>query len=220
MEKILEEILRDISKQVLETKYTLNLGQLLRVILDIKRYIFDWVPSKHILPESTITSIAIYHQMVVMHVQVRKNFIEDMLLDGNSRVNIIMEKLKLQLGLSKPKLAPYNLRLVDQTIAKPLSLIKDLRILVYGIPYVMTFNVIHNSVLDSSYFMLLGPCLRDAKVSHDWGKNIFTVQGIGTIKTVFFIKKLGAPTKCPKVLVCYDFHFGISDKEEDLMFAT
>jgi hypothetical protein len=26
-------------------------------------------------------------------------------------------------------------------------------------------------------------------------------------------------TKHSKVLVCYDFHFGIFDKEEDLMFA-
>jgi hypothetical protein len=32
-------------------------------------------------------------------------------------------------------------------------------------------------------------------------------------------KKLGAPTKCPKVLVCYDFHFGIFDEEKDLMFT-
>jgi hypothetical protein len=56
----------------------------------------------------------------------------------------------------------------DQTIVKPLGLIKDLKILVCGFFYVMTFTVIQSSVLDSSYFMLLGrPWLRDAKVSHD-----------------------------------------------------
>ncbi len=38
MKKTLEEILRDISKQVLETKYSLNLGQLLWAILDIEHY--------------------------------------------------------------------------------------------------------------------------------------------------------------------------------------
>jgi hypothetical protein len=32
------------------------------------------------------------------------------LLDGGSRVNIIIEHLKLRLGLPKPKLAPYNLK--------------------------------------------------------------------------------------------------------------
>jgi hypothetical protein len=37
----------------------------------------------------------------------------------------------MQLGLSKPKPTPYNLRMVDQTIAKPLGLIKDLKILVH-----------------------------------------------------------------------------------------
>jgi hypothetical protein len=46
------------------------------------------------------------------------------------------------------------------------------------------------------------------------------MQGIGTIMTIPIINKLGAPTKRLKVLVCYDFHFGISDEEEDLMFAT
>jgi hypothetical protein len=53
-----------------------------------------------------------------------------------------MEKLKVHLGLSKPKLAPYNLCMVDQTIAKPIGLIMDLRILVHGISYVVTFTII------------------------------------------------------------------------------
>ncbi len=58
--------------------------------------------------------------------------------------------------------------MVDQTIAKPLGLITNLKILVHGISYAMTFTIIQSSVLDSSYFMLLGrPWLRDAKVSHN-----------------------------------------------------
>jgi hypothetical protein len=56
------------------------------------------------------------------------------LLDGGFGINIIMEKLRVQLGLSKPKPALYNLRMVNQTIAKPLGLIKDLKILVHGVP--------------------------------------------------------------------------------------
>jgi hypothetical protein len=110
--------------------------------------------------------------------------------------------------------------MADQTIAKPLGLIKDLRILVHGIPYVVTFNVIYNSVLDSSYSMLLShPWLRDAKVSHDWGNNIITIQGVGTVRTIPVIKKLGTPTKHPKILVCHDFHSGIFN-EGDFMFVT
>jgi len=80
--------------------------------------------------------------MVVIQIQIGKNFIEVVLLDCWSGVNIIMEKLKVQLGLSKPKPSPYNLCMVDQTIAKPLGLIKDFKILVLGIPYGVTFIVI------------------------------------------------------------------------------
>jgi hypothetical protein len=118
------------------------LGQLLQVIPYIKCYILNPVPSKPTLPKPTIASIAIDHQMAIIQVQVGKNFIEDILLDGGFGVNIIMEKLRVQLGLSKPKLTPYNLHMANQTIVKPLGLIKDLRILVHGIPYVVTFNVI------------------------------------------------------------------------------
>jgi hypothetical protein len=92
--------------------------------------------------------------MVVIQIQVGKNFIEDMLLDGGFGVNIITKKLRIQLGLSKPKPTPYNLRMANQTIVKPLGLIKDLRILVHGIPYVVTFIVIQSSVLDSNDFVL------------------------------------------------------------------
>jgi hypothetical protein len=99
-----------------------------------------------------------------------------MILDGVSGVNIITKKMKVQLGLSKLKPTPYNLCMANQTIAKPLALIKDLRILVHGIPYALTIIEIQSSVLDFNYFMLIGhPWLRDAKVSHDWGNNIITI---------------------------------------------
>jgi hypothetical protein len=34
------------------------------------------------------------------------------------------------------RLAPYNLRMANQTILKPIGLILDLRILIHGIPYI------------------------------------------------------------------------------------
>jgi hypothetical protein len=73
--------------------------------------------------------------------------------------------------------------MVDQTIAKPLGLIKDLKNFVHGIPYGMTFTIIQSSVLNSNYFMLLGcPWLRDAKVFHDWGNNIIILQPLDLLK--------------------------------------
>jgi hypothetical protein len=72
------------------------------------------------------------------------------------------------LGLPNPKLAPYNLRMVDQTTTKLVGLIKDMKIYVHGIPYIITFIALQNNVVDSSYSMLLGrPWLRDARVAHD-----------------------------------------------------
>ncbi len=53
--KILEQILRNISKQILETKYTLKLGKLLWAIPNIKHYIFNPIPSKPILPDALPT---------------------------------------------------------------------------------------------------------------------------------------------------------------------
>jgi hypothetical protein len=102
LKKTLEEILKNISTQVLETKYVINLGQLSKILPNIKQYIFK--PIKHIQPvqpEPTCVVVVIDHQMVVIQVQVGKNFIDDVLIDGGFGVNIIKENLKIQLGLSK-----------------------------------------------------------------------------------------------------------------------
>jgi len=58
--------------------------------------------------------------MVVIRVQVKKKTIEDVLLDGGTSVNIITENLITKLSLPKPKLAPYHLRMVDQSMIRPL----------------------------------------------------------------------------------------------------
>jgi len=157
--------------------------------------------------------------MANIHVKIGKNFIEDVLLDGGSGVNIITKKLNEHLGLIKPKPMPYNLCMIDHTIVKPLGLFKKLKKFVCGILYV-TFAIVHYSVLDSNYSMLLG-CLwlKDVKIFHDWGNIIITNQGINAVKTILVTKKLKAPTKQPKVLVSYDFHFGIFRDKEDLMFV-
>ncbi len=67
-----------------------------------------------------------------------------MLLNGDFRVNIIKEKLKVGLGLSKPKLGHCNMHMADWSIAKPLGLIKNLKIIVHGIPYAKTFTIIQS----------------------------------------------------------------------------
>jgi hypothetical protein len=67
--------------------------------------------------------------------------------------------------------------------------------------------------------MLLGkPWFRDAKVTHDCSKNVMTIQGNGTIKTISINKKLGLETKKPQVHVCYELMQGLTSEDEDLIF--
>jgi hypothetical protein len=47
-------------------------------------------------------------------------------------------------------------------------------------------------------------------VCHDWGNNTIIIQGNGIVITIFVTKKLGAPTKRPKILICYDFYHDLN----------
>ncbi len=88
--------------------------------------------------------------------------------------------------------------MVDQITTKSMGLIGDMKIYVHGIPYITMFIVFQNSVVDSSYSMLLGrPWLRDVKVAHDWGSNTITIQWNGTVRTIIVTKHLGGAIKGP-----------------------
>ncbi len=106
--------------------------------------------------------------------------------------------MTLKLGFLKPKLASYNLRMVDQTITKLVGLIINLKIFVHGIPFITIFTVLQNNVVHSSSSMLLRrPWLRDAKVAHDWESNIVTIQRNGTFRTIIITKHLGSEVRRP-----------------------
>jgi hypothetical protein len=128
------------------------------------------------------------------------------LLNGGFGINIITGQVRLRLRLLKPKLAPYHLRMVNQTTTKLVGLIRNLKIYVHDILYIVMFTILQNNVVDSSYFILLDrPWLRDTKVAHDWGSNIITIQGNGTVRTIIITKCLGGEVRRPKVLFCYDY---------------
>ncbi len=93
--------MKDINIQVLETEYVINLGQLLRITLDTKRYIFkpvkyvQLVQPKLVQPKLTSVTMVIDCQMVVIQIQVGKNFIDDVLIDRSVGINIITENLRV-----------------------------------------------------------------------------------------------------------------------------
>ncbi len=77
-----------------------------------------------------------------------------------------------------------------------MGLIRNLKIYVQNILYIIMFIVFQNNVVDSSYSMLLGkPWLKDVKVAHDWGSNIITIQGNGTVRTIIITKHLGGEVR-------------------------
>ncbi len=49
---------------------------------------------------------------------------------------------------------------------------------------------------------------------------MITIQSNGTIKTILVNKKLGAKTKKPQVVICYDLLEGVTYAMEDLIFET
>jgi len=53
-----------------------------------------------------------------------------------------------------------------------------------------------------------------------WGNNIVTAQGNGMVRTIIMTKHLGAKVKQLKMLLHYDYHNGIIDEKEDIIFAT
>ncbi len=58
--------------------------------------------------------------------------------------------------------------MANQTTRKPVGL-RDLKIYVDDIPYIITFTILQNNVVDYNYSMLLGRAgSRDAKKAHDY----------------------------------------------------
>ncbi len=157
--------------------------------------------------------------MANIQVQVVKNIVKDVLIDGRASVNIRIENFKTKSSVPKLILAPYHLKMADHSMVKPSGIIKNLKIRTHGTPYVTTFTVWVNNVVDSNYYMLLGkPLFKDAKVTHDWGNNVIIVQGNGIIRTISINKKLGAKNRRPQVFVCYDSLVRLINEKEDMIF--
>jgi len=62
-----------------------------------------------VVPDISTIVVAIDNHMVVIQVHIDKNIIDDVFLDGGSKLNIITKQLRTRLRLPKPKLVFYNL---------------------------------------------------------------------------------------------------------------
>jgi hypothetical protein len=97
-----------------------------------------------------------------------RTLLEDVLIDEGAIVNIITQNLITKLSLPKLRLILYHLKMANQSMTRPFKIIKILRMHIHGVPYVATFTIFKNSVVDFNHYMLLGkPWFIDAKVIHD-----------------------------------------------------
>jgi putative effector of murein hydrolase len=122
------------------------LPQPFKIVPDLKQYVVAKLAPrrKNIIatrPNLVIALMAINLHMIVIQDQVDKNIVENLLLDGGSNVNIMMEEFWEWLGLPNHKLTSYTFSMADQTITKPIGLIKELDFQIHGIPYITTFMV-------------------------------------------------------------------------------
>jgi hypothetical protein len=78
--------------------------------------------------------------MVVIVMHVKKIMLDDVLLDGGSGMNAIIDGLRCKFGLPPPQPIPFNLRMADFSFNKPLGIIPNIRIKIHGILYMMTNN--------------------------------------------------------------------------------
>jgi hypothetical protein len=86
--------------------------------------------------------------------------------------------------------------MANQNLMKLVGIIQNLKIHIHGIPYIATFTVMWNNVLDDSCSMFIGqPWLRNAKVIHDWGENLITIKGNEVIQMISATKHLDPYTK-------------------------
>ena len=171
--------------------------------------------------ELIVATETIDKQMPVISISIGKNIVDDVLLDGGLGVNVITEEERRKLRLPKPSPAPFNLKMANGTIAKPTGLLRDVKIHIHGIPYIVTLTVIDCQTIKSDYSMLLGrPWLRNAKVIHDWANDQVQIMGNGTVKTVKVNRQLGYKVVTSHALVCYNFAEGIIDDEETILLVA
>lgn len=106
-------ILEDIMQQLLESEYTFTLGEFFRIAPNLRQYVVAKIaPRRRIVimlgPNLVIAFVVINPHMVVIKIQVGKNMVEDVLLDGGSNMNIMTKELQKWLRLLSLKLAPYT----------------------------------------------------------------------------------------------------------------
>jgi hypothetical protein len=115
----MEEKCGELPKFVMNSKIEMKLGQLLEICPQLRE-----IMTKSLLKMEEVhianvckvitTKIKDFDEAIlIVQVRVGKFGVRDVLLDGRYSVNIISNSLRKKLGLRKPKLAPFVVRMDD-----------------------------------------------------------------------------------------------------------
>ncbi|MCO5610910.1 hypothetical protein L7F22_065154 [Adiantum nelumboides] len=103
---------------------------------------------------------------------------EEVLLDGGTGVNILLEEVYRRVKLGETLfLAPFYVEMADQRRFQPLGILKHQAIEVAGMVFFVNFVVLRMKDSDSCYKMLLErPWFRQARVKQDWRENVVMLR--------------------------------------------
>ncbi|KAL3694004.1 hypothetical protein R1sor_007655 [Riccia sorocarpa] len=89
-------------------------------------------------------------------------------IDSGSGVNVMTEEAAHDLGFTEFEATPRVLTLADQTMRRPLGVLKNIPTIIGGVPFKLTY-IILRPISKRGYKVLIGrPWLYSAKVKTDW----------------------------------------------------
>ena len=161
-------------QQVLnETNVTITLSKLLQLSPELHRYMQQATIAE---PKSDPTFIEVNSTTLdpdaaVIHLQLGRHTLTNVLVDGGSGVNVMSNHLRMSLGLPQPRNAQFILRMANDAPVTPLGILTMVGITIHGVSTPATFVVIEMP-RSRNFLVILGrPWLRDMNAIHDWTRN-------------------------------------------------
>ena len=103
--------------------------------------------------------------------------LREVLLNGGSRVNILLSSIYFKLGSPKLRATPFQVKMADQRRLQPTSILKDQTITVATLLFNLNLVVLNIQFDEDTYPMLLGrPWFKIAKLKQDWGSNTILIK--------------------------------------------
>ncbi len=107
-------------------------------------------------PQQKLNFLMKLHQQFKFELENMDNGMKDMLLDGRSNVNNILESLRKKFGLKRLQLVPFVMMMVDEWKVQLIDLIRNLKIDLIGCVYKISITMLNmeNGIETYSIFLV------------------------------------------------------------------